>query len=1211
MNLTNNESPIAPSPGLLHRFGCKLSTIEIAILLLAVLAIAGLWQQTISRARDKEAYAIALTVKTNANLARSFEEHTVRTLNAVDQQLLLAKREYEQRGAAFDLPAFFELAMRDNELFLSAAITDERGEMVLGSVREARAVNISDREHFVVHRERDTGKPHVGQPVLARMANSWSIVVTRRINKADGSFGGVVGVAINPYYFTQLYEQVDLGKGSAIALIGKDGIVRARRADNNSEIGQNIRDSEVMRRHLIEPHGNFLTVSRVDGISRVFNYRTVKQYPLLVTVGVSQALVLAEAREDARHSRWIALIATILILLGALLLLKLTRRQARDARALRESEQRMRALLDGIPARVWLRDAAGRYIAMNRSEQQYLGRPADELLGKTVHDLLPPDKAEQHAASDAAVTAASGVLRVERHNPEDDTWQEVIKAPILNNRGALAGLVGISTDITPRKRSEMELAGAKSAFENAVEGIARLNSAGRYTTVNAAYAACAGFEAHELIGRPWQPTVHPDDVPLVEAAYGCMVESGKGETEVRGIRKDGTIYYKSVVLVRAAASESEPGGFYCFIKDVSERMRTAAALRDSEQRLRALLDGIPDRVWFKDLEGRFVAVNRAYEKGSNMQASQMIGKTLAEVSSDPQIPQKLDEDRRVIETRMPIRFETCSPFSGNTWQDVIKAPILNAQGEVIGTVGIARDITERMSLFEEYKKAKATAESANQAKSEFLAAMSHDIRTPMTGVLGVVDLLAETPLSAEQRQYLDTLRTSGESMIEIIDSVLSFSKVEAGKLEVHPAVFAPAALVRQAAELFRARAAANGTAIQCDIDAPAHCRVIGDQVLIGRSLTNLVSNAVKFTERGQIDIGLSVRPAANGKATLRFEVRDTGIGISKPDLDRLFSPFTQVDLSATWRNVGSGLGLALSKSMVELMDGSMDAESVLGKGSCFSFTLNLPQVQHDGDVSLDTVITRMAKPAPSKLQGCVVLAEDHPVNRKVISGLLKKFGLEVRGAANGGEALAQWRAGGVDLIVMDCHMPGMDGYAATELIRSEEKDGEHQGQHVPIIALTANASVGDALACIEAGMDGYATKPVMNSRLAWLLGRYLSREGAVKVPVRLPLFDAGSAASAPAGAALERFVRAAEAQTTILRDQLQAGQVAAAAASAGHLQTFSSEVGAMLLAALYGELQQMADSGAVDDARASLLELDGVLQATLKLLRNQVPKAAA
>jgi CheY-like chemotaxis protein len=245
------------------------------------------------------------------------------------------------------------------------------------------------------------------------------------------------------------------------------------------------------------------------------------------------------------------------------------------------------------------------------------------------------------------------------------------------------------------------------------------------------------------------------------------------------------------------------------------------------------------------------------------------------------------------------------------------------------------------------------------------------------------------------------------------------------------------------------------------------------------------------------------------------------------------------------------------------------------------------------------------------LQGCVVLAEDHPVNRKVISGLLKKFGLEVRGAANGGEALAQWRAGGVDLIVMDCHMPGMDGYAATALIRSEEKDGEHPGQHVPIIALTANASVGDALACIEAGMDGYATKPVMNSRLAWLLGRFLSPEGAAKTPVRLPLVDAAPAGGRPALAAIERFVRTAEAQTTILRDQLQAGQVAAAAASAGHMQRFSVEVGAALLAALFGEIQHMAGSGAFDDARAGLLELDGVLQATLNTLRGQTASVAA
>lgn len=1189
--------------------------LDVAIIVIAMLAIAGLWAETIYQARNGRDRAIAGVVKANANLVRTFEEQTVRTLQGADQFLLLARREYAQQGERFDFAAIFESAMLDKDLVLNGLVADEYGDVVQRSDRQSASINLRDREHFVVHQVRDTGQPFISQPLQARVAEQRAIVVTRRINKADGTFGGIVSVALNPFYFTKLYEQVDLGKGGVIELLGLDGVMRARYADGDRSIGQNISGSDMLQRIASSPADSFTAHAQIDGVTRIFTYRKLAQYPLVVTAGVVEDVALADAMNDARVSRWISAFTTLLVLMGAGLLLWLTHRQRGFSGALQVSEQRLRALLDGLPARIWFRDAQGRYVAVNSSEQQHLGLPEDQIIGKTVHQILPRELADRYAATDALVNETSGPINFELRIDADQSWREIVKAPLLSADGKLAGLVGISSDITQRKRTEIEVVKIKAALEHAVEGISRLSANGRFESVNAAYAACAGFDVADLIGQSWRMTVHPDDVPLAEAMCQRMAETGKSEAELRGIRKDGSVYYKSVVVVRVSAEDHDQGAHYCFVKDITERMHTNIALRQSEQRLRALLDDIPDRVWLKDTQGRFVAINRAFETALKKSESELIGKTLAEATDEPCVQDMMREDLQVIETRAAIRFESRHRF-GADWQDVIKAPIIDAKGEVAGIVGISRNITAMKQMFAELEAAKFAAESANRAKSEFLAAMSHDIRTPMTGVLGMAEMLAETALTAEQREHLDTMRASGESMLEIIDSILNFAKIEAGKLEPRPVAFDPAALVRQTAELFRARTEANGVAIRCRIDAPARCRLIGDPALLGRTLTNLVGNAVKFTEQGEICAGLTVTLDTDGHAVAQFEISDTGIGISSEDQQRLFQPFSQADRSSTRRFAGTGLGLALSKSMIDLLGGNLQMQSTLGKGSRFHFALRLPQAP-EATVLPDLAAGAVADAvrALPQLQGRVLLAEDHPVNRKVLERMLAKYQLEVLHAADGVEALARWREGGIDLILMDCHMPALDGYSATEAIRAEEAVASRDGvrSRVPIIALTANAMAGDARACLDAGMDGYTSKPVRAGRMTRLLKRYLGGAGAV-VPVCRPRVDANTVkillGSGTLHAAVDRLAQNGAVQLETLRTELQAGLVDAAVLTAGELHTVSTEAGAPLLALLFGEIQSAAAAGAFEDARAALPELEAMLHATLDELQVVVRRAA-
>jgi signal transduction histidine kinase/CheY-like chemotaxis protein len=484
----------------------------------------------------------------------------------------------------------------------------------------------------------------------------------------------------------------------------------------------------------------------------------------------------------------------------------------------------------------------------------------------------------------------------------------------------------------------------------------------------------------------------------------------------------------------------------------------------------ALIENLEDMLLVLDSLGHVVDLNRAAVLGLRLAPGAVLGRPAEEVlGAWPSIRAHLSDEVGKSELTINGAVHELSFLPVNDHHQQLQARIL-----------ILRNITDRKKIEEEFLRAKDVAEAADQAKSSFLATISHEIRTPMNAVVGFTHLLQSTTLSAEQREYLNLIEQGGRGLLVIIEDVLDYSKITSGRLELEEAPCQIAELAAHVCAMLLPQAQKRGVALRWTLEAAAPAVIMGDAVRLGQILTNLIGNAVKFTEHGSVDLQIATRPPdagarpAEGRCMLEFVVRDTGVGIAPEALDRIFRPFSQADNSITRKFGGTGLGLAITRRLCELMHGELSVQSRPGQGATFTARMEVGAASEEDQVS--GAIGSAALAAGTRDRPLRILVfEDNRLNQRVLSALLKKLGHHAHFVGSGVEGLAVIFKEKFDAVLMDIEMPGIDGYETVRQLRAAEIPGAPR-QH--IIALTAHAMQGVREKCLAAGMDDFLTKPI-------------------------------------------------------------------------------------------------------------------------------------
>ncbi len=1041
---------------------------------------------------------------TTNNLVKLLDSHFTQVLSRVDAILETQAREISPDQLMRSAVAKNKAAMSAHMARLITAFPDtagtfyfdENGELLYSSNVHVKQFNIRDREHFKIARRQITNELVFSEAEVARSTGNWALVVQRGIRSSEGKFLGVTSLIIDLSQEEKILESLNIGPNSILVIRRSDnGKLVLRIPFTEKEINKTIPQNNEIRQKVIAGinGGTVINQSPIDKIERVISYQKITGFPFYVQIGVDKQEYLIAWYKELYWSVGLASFFFVVLGAGLARILRLERHEV-------EERERLHAMLSTASDGIHILDEQGNVVQFSDSFAKMLGYSPEETIKLNVIDWDAKIPKDQLPAFVRQLIGNSETFET-KHVCKDGTLLDVeISAKGIELSGK-PYLYASSRDITSRKQLDEKLHASeqrlRSLYELSPLGIALVDMSGKYIDFNKSFLEITGYTGEELQRLDYWALTPPKYSEAETEQLKLLVETGRyGPYEKEYIHKSGRLVPIQLngMLVKGMTGEEH---IWSIVEDISERRKAEEMLRSASLYARNLIESSIDPLVTISAKGKIMDVNQATEKVTGCARGELVGTDFSDYFTEPDKAregyQKVFADGFVTDYPLAIRHK-----SGNVTEVIYNASVYrDEQGQVQGVFASVRDFTEQRKAQKAISEARESAERTAKIRSEFLANMSHEIRTPMNGIIGLTQLALNQPTSPEVRDYLSKISTSSMSLLSILNDILDLSKLEAGRMEIENAPFDLDRTTDNLRNMFEERAHAKRLGFSIEVAEHTPRDLIGDSLRLQQVLSNLIGNAFKFTEHGQVAIKISPKQITPTQAQITFTVEDSGIGIAKENLDKLFKPFSQVDASTSRKFGGTGLGLSISQRLLELMGGEFSVSSQPEKGTSISFDLQLgivnsivpretrQRVKHEAGE-----LTHKLGDAAKTLKGArILVAEDNSINQQVVREFLKLSGMEVVIANNGQEALDALHLQDFDAVLMDVHMPVMDGIEATRRIREQEKF-----YHLPVLALTADVVQEEREKCIASGMNDFISKPINPEALIAALSRWVKNE---------------------------------------------------------------------------------------------------------------------
>jgi len=763
----------------------------------------------------------------------------------------------------------------------------------------------------------------------------------------------------------------------------------------------------------------------------------------------------------------------------------------RAEEVLRDSQALYSSLVEYLPVHVLRKDLEGKFTFANSSFCQLLGKPLAEIVGKTDFDFYPAKLAEKYRQDDKQVAETGELLECVEENTKDGEtrYVEVMKSAVRDASGQVIGVQVIFWDVTARHKAEAALQQARylldALMDNLPHSIYFKDRNSRFIRINKALADYFGLSRPaDAVGKTDFDFFTEEHAHQARADEQEVMRTARPlvDKEEKETWADGRESWVTTTKLPLYDDAGNIAGTFGISRNITAQKQAAERLRTSEMKFRTLYDSSRDAILLATSEEGFLSGNpAAIELFGCKDEEEFTSKTPADLSPERQ-PDGTPSTVKA-QQMMAIAMEKGSHFfewvhrrvDGSEFYATVLLTRMELEGKNVLQATV-RDITERKRADKALQAAKEAAETANRAKSAFLANMSHEIRTPMNVIIGMTELMLDTQVTSEQREYLMALQESSEALLSLINDILDFSKIEAGRLDLDRVPFDLHESLGDTTKWLAIRAHAKGLELACHIRPEVPVAVVGDQARLRQIVVNLLGNAIKFTDHGEVVLKVKRHSLSDGHVVLHFTVIDTGIGIPENKLAAIFDAFEQADTTTTRRFGGTGLGLAISSKLVEMMDGRIWAESQLGQGSTFHFTAQFGTLRDE------------PAPGPAVDAGVicgtrVLVVDDNATNRFILEEILNNWGMVPTTAAGAEDALRLLREAGrrgepFPLVISDVHMPEVDGFTLVDQIRQDP-----QIAGTIIMMLTSGDHPGDIAQCEKMGVAAYLMKPVKQSEL--------------------------------------------------------------------------------------------------------------------------------